>query len=178
MRGGRHALSILLALGAALGPGCASPLQKVDGGWRHARDGYWIGRPDGPGGDWSRIEVEGAVLAFQRGAGETVSMQTRCGRPVASAELMARHLVIGLRERRLVAAGPVVVDGRGGWAQSFDMRSGEVAVRVKTVTVVVGECTFDWVLATRDPEGPAEAAFDRWWRGFRLDPRRWAEVAG
>ena len=178
MRGARHAVSGLLALAAALAPACSGPLKKLDGGWRHERLGYTIQRPDGPGGEWHRIEVEGAVLAFRRDSGETISLQTRCGRPVASAELMARHLVIGFRDRELVGASPVVVDGRSGWAQSFDTRSEGVPVRVKTVTLVAGDCTFDWILAAREPVGSVEPAFDAWWQGFRLDPERWAEASG
>jgi hypothetical protein len=178
MRRARSAVLSALALGAGLAPGCLGPLAAVEGGWRHRRHAYTIGRPDGPGAAWERIEVEGALLAFRRPGGETISMQSRCGRPVASAQLMARHLVIGIRERELVADGPVPVDGRSGWSQSFDMRQEGVRVRVKTVTLVAGECAFDWVLATRGPAEPAEAAFDAWWQSFRLDPRRWAEAPG
>jgi hypothetical protein len=175
MRGVRHAVWSLVALVAALASGCAGPLTRFEGGWRHARHGYTIERPDAA---WHRIDVTNAVLAFQRGPGEMLSMQTRCGRPVASAELMARHLVIGFRDRELVAAGPVAVDGRGGWAQVFDTGSEGLAVRVKTVTLVVGDCAFDWILAAHEPIGSVEQDFDAWWQSFRLDPRRWAEVSG
>jgi hypothetical protein len=97
---------------------------------------------------------------------------------VASAELMARLLVIGFRDRELVAAGPVSVDGRGGWEQAFDTSSEGSAVRVKTVTLVAGDCAFDWILAAREPVGSVEQAFDAWWQSFRLDPERWAEGSG
>jgi hypothetical protein len=91
---------------------------------------------------------------------------------------MARHLVIGFRDRELVAAGPVAVDGRGGWEQAFDTRSEGSAVLVKTVTLVAGDCAFDWILAAREPIGSVEQVFDAWWQSFRLDPERWAEVPG
>jgi len=178
MRRARHATPGLLALVVALAPGCAGSLTKTDDGWRHARHGYTIARPDGADGSWYRIDVEGAVLAFQRSPGEMVSMQARCGRPVASAELMARHLVIGFRDRKLVSSRPVVVDGRGGWAQVFDTAGEERTVRVKTVTLVVGDCAFDWILAVQGPIGSVEPSFDTWWQSFRLDPKRWAEVSG
>jgi hypothetical protein len=51
-------------------------------------------------------------------------------------------------------------------------------VRVKTVTLVAGDCAFDWILAAREPIGSVEEAFDAWWQSFRLDPERWAEVPG
>jgi hypothetical protein len=85
---------------------------------------------------------------------------------------MARTLVLGIRERTLRQAGPIVVAGRSGWSQTFDTRSDGVAVRVKTVTVVIDGCTYDWTLVAVGDFAPAERAFDAWWGTFRLDPPR------
>jgi hypothetical protein len=160
-------------LGAALiGAACAgSPMSRVEGGYRHGRHDYTIAKPDGPGEAWERVRVEGAALAFRRPGPESLSLQSRCGRPVAAAAFMARHLVIGLPERTLVAEGPIQVAGREGWAQTFDTVQEGVSVRVKTVTLVAGGCSFDWILATAAAFEPAEQAFDAWWGSFRLDPR-------
>jgi hypothetical protein len=84
---------------------------------------------------------------------------------------MARHLVFRLPDRELVAAGPIPVDGRNGWAQIFDTVQGGVSVRVKTVTVVASDCTFDWVLASTGDFDTAEVDFDAWWGTFRLGAR-------
>jgi hypothetical protein len=101
-----------------------------------------------------------------------MSMQSRCGRPVAHPAIMARHLLLGIRERTLRQASPVAVAGRSGWSQTFDTpRSDGVAVRVKTVTVVIDGCTYDWTLTAVGDLAPAEHAFDSWWGTFRLDPR-------
>jgi hypothetical protein len=160
--------------------GCADPLSRLDDGWRHRRHDYNIGAPGGEGSAWERIDLEGAVLAFRRGGSDSMSLQSLCGRPVADPALMARHLVIGLggRERTLVRAGPVVVDGRNGWTQTFALRRDEEHLQVKTVTLVVGDCTFDWALVSAGDFARAERDFDTWWSTFRLDARPGEEPGG
>jgi hypothetical protein len=160
---------VLPALG--LIAGCASNLARTEDGYRHTGHHYTIGAPRGFGAPWERIEVEGAWIAFRRPGPQTVSMQSHCGRPVAHPAIMARNLVLGVRERTLRQAGPVAVAGRSGWSQTFDTRSDGVAVRVKTVTVVIDGCTYDWTLAAVGDFAPAERAFDAWWGTFRIDPR-------
>jgi hypothetical protein len=160
------------ALAAALvAVGCASPVARSDGGWRHREHDYTIADPDGSGPAWQRFEVEGADLAFRRPGPDTLSLLSRCGRPVAGAQLMARHLVMGERARKLVAARPIEVAGRSGWMQSFEVERDSKPVRVETLTLVVGDCTFDWVLASAGDFAAAEAAFRAWWESFRLGPR-------
>jgi hypothetical protein len=152
--------------------GCASHLARTEDGYRHTRHHYTIGVPRAPGATWERTEIDGAWIGFRRPGPQTVSMQSRCGRPVAHSAIMARTLVLGIRERTLRQAGPIVVAGRSGWSQTFDTRSDGVAVRVKTVTVVIDGCTYDWTLVAVGDFAPAERAFDAWWGTFRLDPPR------
>jgi hypothetical protein len=164
------------ALAAALvAAGCAGPVARSDGGWRHRKHDYAIADPGGPGPAWQRFEVEGADLAFRRPGPDTLSLLSRCGRPVAGAQLMARHLVMGERERRLVAAQPIEVAGRSGWLQSFEVEREGKPVRVETLTLVVGDCTFDWVLASAGDFASAESAFRDWWGSFRLGKRHAGE---
>jgi hypothetical protein len=150
--------------------GCASNLELTESGYRNARDGYSIGVPAGQGGPWERIEIEGAWIAFRRRGPETMSLQSRCGKPVAHPAIMARNLVVGIGERELVQAGPVIVGGTNGWIQSFDIPHAQVSVRVTTVTAVIGECSFDWTLATLGESQSANHAFEVWWSSFELDP--------
>ena len=155
-----------------IGAGCASsPMSPTEGGYRHRRHDYTIARPDGPGEAWQRVTLEGAALAFRRPDREFLGLQSRCGRPVAEPVFMARHLLFGLRERTLVAAGPTQVDGRDAWSQTLDTVQEGVSVRVKTVTLVAAGCSFDWILMTPGAFEPAEQAFDAWWGSFRLAPR-------
>ncbi len=151
--------------------GCTGPMVHLKDGYRHRRHDFRIGEPDGPGPAWERISVDGAALAFRRSGPDTVTLLSRCGRPVAAAQLMARHLVMGLGERTLLAAGPLVVDGRGGWTQTVEFEREGVPLRLKTVTLVVADCTFDWILVASGPFEPAEAAFDAWWGSFQLGAR-------
>ena len=170
MGGAATRIGALALLGVLIGAGCRGPIASTDDGYRHRRHHYTIGEPDGPGTPWQRFDVDGAVLAFRRAHSESVSLQSRCGRPVADPATMARHLTIGVPDLTLLAAGPVALEGRSGWAQTFDTRKEGVRVRVKTVTLVASDCTFDWVLVTPGPWPPAETAFDSWWGSFRLGP--------
>ena len=164
----RRRTSALLALWLATG--CASDLVRTDDGYRHPRHHFSIGVPAGYGAPWERTEIENTWVAFRRSGSQTLSLQSSCGRPVAHPAIMARHLVIGVRERRLRQAGPVVVAGRNGWSQTFDTRADGIALRVKTVTVVIDGCTWDWsLLAVVAEFAAAERAFDAWWGTFRLD---------
>jgi len=172
MRGATSRVWVGLLGAVLIGAGCASsPISRTEDGYRHRRHDYNIARPGGPGEAWQRVTIEGAVLAFRRPGPEALSLQSRCGRPVAEPAFMARHLVYGLPERTLVAAGPTQVDGRNAWAQTLDTVQEGVSVRVKTVTLVAADCSFDWILMTAADFGPAEQAFDAWWSSFRLDPR-------
>jgi hypothetical protein len=160
-------------LGAVLiGAGCASsPMLRIEGGYRHELHGYAIARPDGAGEAWQRVTAEGAALAFRRPGPESMGLESRCGRPVAEPVFAARDLLIGMRERTLVAAGPTQVDGRDAWTQTLDTVQAGVSVRMKTVTLVAAGCSFDWVLTTPGSFEQAEQSFDAWWGSFRLDPR-------
>lgn len=151
---------------AVLAVGCASSVRRVDGAFRHVRHGYTIAAP---APDWKAVDVDHATLTFVRGRSETMSLKSRCGRPVAKAELMARHLLIGLDPRDVVTSEPIRVDGRAGWLQVVRTESQGRDVWLRTVTLVEGECSFDWVLATSVRPGPVEAEFDAWWESFRLE---------
>ena len=88
---------------------------------------------------------------------------------------MARHLRMGLGASALLQAGPIGVGSRSGWTQTFDVEDDGVKARVKTVTLVVRDCTIDWILAAAQGVAPSdgfaaiERDFDAWWQTFRLD---------
>ena len=44
-------------------------------------------------------------------------------------------------------------------------------MRIKTVTLVLDDCSFDWILVAAGPFEAAEAAFDDWWASFHLGSR-------
>ena len=169
MRGaGRAWLGLLAGL---IGMACGGSISLVDGTYRDRRHDFTIAAPAGPGPAWERVSVDDAALSFRReqsGRRDSLAMLARCGRAVADAQLMARSLVIGLNERELLAAGPRLVAGRSGWTQSFETSRDGVTVFVKTVTLVTGDCSFDWVLVAAGSRQRAETAFDAWWGSFGL----------
>ena len=154
-------------LGLPLLLGCAGGALVVDGGRLvHAGHGFSVDVPERP--PWKPVSVDHAVAAFRSGRSAHMSLQSGCGRPVAAPRIMARHLVIGLPERTLRQSGPVSVGDWPGWFQVLDTLHGEAAVRVKTVTLVAGRCTFDWILSARSGFEMAEPSFDAWWRSFEF----------
>jgi hypothetical protein len=158
------------ALGTLLALGCAGSDLVVEAGrLRHVREGYSVAlltqRP------WTPVTIKGTELAYRGMGAVLMSFQARCGRPQARPQIMARNLVIGLPARQLRQAGPVTVGEWQGWSQVFDTLDHGVAVRVKTVTIVAGRCTFDWVLSARDDFEEAALAFDAWWQSFEYEPR-------
>ncbi len=157
---------IPVLLGSA---GCASTSLSVTGqGFAHRGHDYTIAAA--PAG-WKRVEVDGAVLSYRLGEPNSMSLQSRCGKPVTSPQLMARHLVIRVPDWKRVSAGPIAVDGRNGWVQIVDTVQDGASVRLKTVTLVASNCTFDWMLASSSGFDSVEADFDAWWSSFRLGLR-------
>jgi hypothetical protein len=162
---------------------CARDPVWRDGEWVSERKGFRIGVPPpipaaeaGAGPDaeaprdvpWQRFRLEGAVLAYRRDERETLSLQARCGRPVTSPALMARHLVIGIPERVLREGGPRELAGHPAWLQSFDARLEGRTVRIKTLTLVAHGCAYDLLLVAEGDSAPAERAFDAWTATFAL----------
>ena len=172
----RNASSRVALLVVCVVAGCASNLERTSTGFRHREHGYSIGVPNGAGPAWTETEVEGAWIAFRRPGRETIALQSRCGRPVAAAAVMARNLVVGVGERELLQAGPVVVGGSNGWLQTFDIAADGALARVTTVTAVIEDCTFDWTLVTKGEPLETREAFDTWWATFELDPDFYARV--
>lgn len=158
----------LLWLAGPLAQACASELTVVDGRLEHGKQGYSVALPSPS--TWKRVSVEGAVVAF-RGPGRTLmSLQSRCGRPLAHPQILARELLIGLEPRHLLEAGPVAVESWQGWTQTVETQDEGKAVRVKTVTLVARRCIFDWVLTSDDGFAAAMPDFDAWWQSFELGP--------
>ena len=151
-------------LAALLSGGCASTVSREGDVYRDTQRGYSIAVP---GDGWSRTTVEGAALAFRGPDGAAMSMMSDCDGPLAAPAVLARHLQIGLRERRLRQAGPMLLEGQPGWTQTFDARYAGVVVRVKTITLVTTSCVLDWVLVASGAFEAVERSFDAWWSSYR-----------
>ena len=180
MAGSRHrSLRVVAAMLIAQLLGCASNLVMSGEGaaarYRHRKLGYEISVP--PSNDavrWQRMNVDGADLSFRTrtetdgvAGASTMSLQSDCRRTSADVAQLARHLRIGLQSPVVLDAGPTRVDGSPAWQQVFDTSENGGSVRVKTVTTLSGDCTFDWVLVARGAFEPLELSFDAWWGTFR-----------
>ncbi len=164
-------------LGLVLSLGCAGDFAAIDGGFRHRDHGYTLGIPNGPGPPWARVEGKDLQIGFRRPGPQTISVQSRCGRPLTAPSILARHLLIGVSTRTLREAGRTEIDGRDAWTQTVDVAGG---VRLKTVTAVMDDCVVDLILAApgdADFES-AERAFDLWLATVRLEGRSPSEEGG
>ncbi len=146
---------------------CASDLVFEHGRYRSDRGHYSIAKPGGEGSAWRRVRVEGAEIAFQGPDGATLSLIEHCGRPLAKPRILARQLLIGLEGRTLTDEGPLPSDESRGWVQWLEATAEGKAIRLKTVTRVIGTCSYDWILVVQDGLERHEPVFDAWCESFR-----------
>ena len=156
------AVSVLVCLA------CTSTLVLEGGHWRHGTLGYSI-EALAPG--WVPLRVDGVDLAFRGPGGATTSLSSRCHTPLARPQILARHLVIGLPDRSLLEARAVVVDGRPGWLQRYELSVDAATRRLTSVTTVVRECVIDFVLVEPHPASGSAQEFERWWGSFRWNAK-------
>lgn len=160
-------LALLAVLALPLSLGCAGAVVERDGRVSHRDHGWSVAAPSA---QWQRAGLEGAALSYRTPSRALVVLQSRCDVPVAQPQILARHLMIGLGARTLRQSGPVGIGSLRGWSQTFDTDHDGRLVRVKTVTIVAGKCTFDWILSAETGFESVEADFDAWWQSFELDP--------
>jgi hypothetical protein len=156
---------VALATGALVLAACASPLVQEDGAFVNRERGYRIAVPPE---SWRPVPLEAADLAFSGPGGARMSLGSRCGTPLATPEVLSRHLVIGVRHRRLLDEGAVTLDGHAGWTRTYKVEIEGTTRYLKSVTVVAGRCVYDWVLLAGGDTPEVERTFDRWWASFRL----------
>lgn len=160
-------------------PACASDLRLEEGRFRHAELGYSLLDPRAlaPEADWRRVELEGATLAFRGKEGTAAAFVVSCGRSTrADARALSRQLLFSLEERRVVEEETLSLEGGRAVRRVVRARNDGAPVRLETLTRVEGDCTYDWVLVTPGPPGPAREPFEQWWRSFR--PREGAGEGG
>jgi hypothetical protein len=167
--------------------GCASWFvpRSVGDTYYNSERGYRIARLDAGTQGWKAIGVEGADLAYQQSAPEEgqgaalAALISECGRGADNLSVVARQLLIGIRNRAVRRAAPVALRGSPGWMQVFDTIQDGAAIRVKTISLRDEGCTFDWVLIAPGAFRAVEDQFDLWWSSFvRDDPAGGEESAG
>ena len=109
---------------------------------------------------WSRIEVEGATLAY-RGSGGMLAAWVRECRGAGDPERLAQALLFEW-DAKLIAQSTREIHGAPG--VELTARSG--AVEIRAITRAGPTCSDDWILVTRGAAGDRSALLDRWVAGF------------
>ena len=153
--------------------GCAGELAaygKGPEGYFHRAVGYRIPVPAAGGSDWRRVRIEDADLAYRGPGNALMALTSRCDDPKSGPEVLARQLLFGIRERRVLDAGRVELHGMEGWSQHISGLGEAGRIEARTLTFAGGGCVFDWMLVAPVSLAASSPVFDGWWRGFELGP--------
>lgn len=183
----RRTLLVLSLWLAGGGLACASWFsdfsRAADGKLVHRERGYRVGVP-GPyaDADWTRVSVDGTSLSFRHrsaapgGGAATLSMMVGCRRRALSPQLEARNLRVGLGPTRTIYAAPTAYLGYPGWIQGFEANSEDRRVHVESATLVIGRCTYDWLLVAPEASPALLDVFQDWWTSFEAGPQAGPEA--
>jgi hypothetical protein len=168
--GGAHAAGIVVWLLVIFQTSaCASDLVFENGRYQHRRRHYSIARPGGEDSLWRPVRAEGTELSFRGPDRATMSLIEHCGRAQTEPRILARQLLIGLEGGSLVDEGPVGADQTRGWIQRLDATANGESFQLKTVTRLIRQCSYDWILIVPGRLEGSEAVFDDWWQSFQSD---------
>jgi hypothetical protein len=123
--------------------GCA--VKRIENGVYHSPKGY---RVTIPGRDWAPADESPADLDVRHRAttaGIAVHAVCEGAAPRRAPDVLARQLVIGLRDRAVVERGTIEIAGRPASRVVLDARLGDsrATVRVETVTMTDDRCVYD-----------------------------------
>jgi hypothetical protein len=150
--------------------GCA--VKRIDNGVYHSSKGY---RVVIPGEEWAPFDESPADLELRhRGSPAGIAIHAVCeGRaPRRALGVLARQLLIGLRDRAVVERGSTEIAGRPASRAVLDGRlDGSTArVRMETLVVTDGRCVYDFMYVA--PPGAFDATradFTRFVESFRTE---------
>lgn len=137
---------VLLAVAAGLIAGCAA--RQVRDGVFYSPKGY---RLQVPGPDWVQAPGSPADLELRHAAGGAAMMaHAVCGPPARRpAPVLERQLLLGLRQRRVLAHGRATVGGLPAGHVLLEALAPGTAgpLRIEAYVVVGPECVYDLVYA-------------------------------
>ncbi|MBI2016001.1 MAG: hypothetical protein HYS77_10765 [Candidatus Rokubacteria bacterium] len=124
--------------------GCAGA--RIEAGVFHSDKGY---RVTLPAAGWT-VDGDGAAdLVLRRSAGPAAILaHAECGRAGGrTLDVLARHLLLGVRDRITLERGAASVGGRPALRAVLDGRvgPGDAATRIETYVVKDGRCVYDLV---------------------------------
>jgi hypothetical protein len=137
---------LVLAVAAGLTVGCAG--RRIEDGVFHSPTGY---RVQLPGPDWAVRRSGRADLELRHPAGGAAMMVNAVCGPIArrSPEVLERHLLLGLRERRILEHGTAAVGGLPASHLVVEAVAppDPARVRIEAYVVIGPECVYDLVYA-------------------------------
>jgi hypothetical protein len=139
---------------ASLG-GCATT--RIERGVFHSDKGYRVAVPAGA---WSVASDSRADLELRHGGGQAgIVVNAACGRNRARGplEALARHLLSGIRDRSVITAEDVPLNGRTARHAVVDGRLGDSGdpMRIELYVMRDDRCLYDFLYAA--PPGTFEA---------------------
>lgn len=165
---GKAWLSVLPAI--LLTCGCA--VKRIEHGVYHSPKGY---RVTTPSPQWDRVDDSPADLELRhRSASAGMAANAVCEERQTrlSSGVLARQLLVGVRDRSVIERGEVQVAGRPAVRAVFDGRleDSKTKVRIETVVVKDERCIYDFMYAA--PEATfavTRSDFDRFVDSFRTE---------
>src|SRR5262245_41955204 len=125
--------------------GCV--VKRIENGVYHSSKGYRVTVPKVA---WALVDGGPADLALRHpGADAAMAVNAVCegATPRRAADVLARQLQIGLRDRRTIERGPAEVDGRAASRVVVEGRlEGSAAtVRIESLSVKDARCLYDFL---------------------------------
>jgi hypothetical protein len=168
-RAGRAALITTVVIVTAVS-GCAG--RRIQDGIYRSEHGYRVAVP---GAGWIVVDDSPADLELRRADGRAGMLAAATCRPRTTRqryENLARHLLLGLRERETLEDGEASVGGHRGVHQIVEgrMRDSRERVRIESYTVKDGRCVYDLLYVA--PPGVFESSradFERFVGSFAAD---------
>ena len=155
---GRAWLGVLSAV--IVVSGCA--VKRIENGVYHSPKGYRVAIP---GRDWTPVTESPADLQLRhRTSAAEMAVNAVCegAAPRRPTGVLARQLLIGLRDRTVVERGTIQVAGQPASRVVVDGRLEDSTVRIETVLMKSGRCVYDFLhVAPADGLGATRADFMR-----------------
>lgn len=133
---------------------------------------YEIGELPPP---WKRITVDGGDLAFyNETADSTIAVNSNCGDSAQySLTALSDALFIGIKDKKLIASGNVVVDGEQALLRAYGGIMEGVEFNISAVVLKKDICVYDFTYAASPANFDAGVeVFDAFIQQFRVMERK------
>jgi hypothetical protein len=150
--------------------GCA--VKRIENGVYHSSKGY---RVVIPGNEWAPFDESPADLELRHRAspvGMAIHAMCEGAAPRRATDVLARQLLIGLRDRSVIERGSTEIAGRPASRAVLDGRldGSTTRVRMETMVMTDGRCVYDFTyVAPPETFDATRADFTRFVDSFRTE---------